>query len=234
MTDESPPPEPVSHSPAPPSQTHHPAPPKPRRPRIWLTVGEIVGVLALVVAGLSYWDTHRERVVSEKERSAEERRAAAQRAFAMTAEVQSDGDRLKLTPVHADQPIQAQVFLFPHQVRGDPVQVTGNARIEAGWFAHGLNKARERAHLKPEAGDARLPVGVVTTYLDGADTRTDRALYDIGYDAQHRLLGEPRIRLDGLSFAGRVGGGDLQARVDAVWARRTGQGAKPAPQGPPD
>ena len=231
---ESPPPapDPASHTPAPPPQTHHPEQPM-HRPRIWLTVGEIVGVLALVVAGLSYWDTHRERVVSEKERSAEQRRMAAQRAFAMIAEVQGDGDRLKLTPVHADQPIQAQVFLFPRQVRGDPVQVTGNARIEAGWFAHGLNKARERAHMKPEAGDARLPVGVVTTYLDGADTRTDRALYDIGYDAQHRLLGEPRIRLDGLSFAGRVGG-DLQARVDAVWARRTGQGKPPPPQGPPD
>jgi len=224
---------PPDHPPEPqPARATAPPHPKVRRPRIWLTVGEVVGVLALIVAGWGAWDSHRERINAEREHSVEERRQAAQRTFAMTAHPDGSGDRLQLEPVHADQPIQAQEFIFPKAVRGDPVQVTGNARIEAGWFAHGLNKARERAHLKPEAGDARLPVGVVTTYLSDGDTRTDRALYDIGYDAQHRLLGEPRIKLDGLSFVGRAGAGDLQARVDTIWARRTGQGS--TPQAPPD
>lgn len=194
-------------------------------------------MLALLVAGLSYWDSHRERVTTDAERRAEARRAAAQRAFLMTAEVQGGGDRLRLEPVHRDEPIQSQMFLFPKSLRSDTVQIAGQARIEADWFAHGLLKARDRAHLREGAGDERVPVGVITTYVADGEARTDQAVYDIGYTVEHRLLGGARVRLQGLSYLSR--GGDVQARVDAAWRRRIGEreaapAAKPAAEGPPD
>ncbi|MDB5456033.1 MAG: hypothetical protein JWP92_1618, partial [Caulobacter sp.] len=33
-----------------------------RLPLRWLTLAELVGVAALVIAGLGFWDSHRERV----------------------------------------------------------------------------------------------------------------------------------------------------------------------------
>ena len=49
-------------------------PPKKRLPLRWLTLAEIVGVAALAIAGLGYWDSHRERLQQDQDRVAAERR----------------------------------------------------------------------------------------------------------------------------------------------------------------
>ena len=47
-------------------------PPKKRLPLRWLTLAEIVGLAALVIAGLGYWDSHRERLQQDHERATAE------------------------------------------------------------------------------------------------------------------------------------------------------------------
>jgi hypothetical protein len=191
------------------------AKPKRRIPVRWLALSEIVAVAAVVIAGLGYWDNHREReqqsrdkAEAAREKRAEERASAVKQSFILTG--QASSERIRLSPVNPDQVIQTQTLTFPTPVRGDEVQTTGNPRIDRKWFEDGLKKARH--------GDgSRLPVGVVTTYIEDGETRSDRAIYFVGYSLKGRLLRGAEVQLDGLSVARRGVSGDLQAQVDALW-----------------
>ena len=159
-------------------------PRKKRLPLRWLTLAEVVGLVAVTIAGLGYWDSHRERTIEERVRSAAEReRKAEQQAqaragalkqtFLMTAAAQDAGDWLRLTSVHPEQVIQTQSLTFPSDVRADEVETTGNPRIEAGWFNAGLAKAlKARGRGGKEIQD-RVPVGIVTVYIEDGQTKTD-------------------------------------------------------------
>lgn len=195
--------------------------PRRRLPVRWLTLAELVGILALVVAALGWWDNHRERLQQDQERAAEARTRAAEAkreslksSFLLTGSVEGDGRRVRLASAHADQVIQTQTVIFPSAVRGDPVETTGNPRIEADWFEGGLKKAGVKA-----GQPRRVPVGVVTTYVEDGDMKTDRAIYAVASTLQGRLLRGARLQLDGISLVRRGVGGDLQAAVDAAWAR---------------
>lgn len=181
-----------------------------------MTIGEVVGVLALVVAGLSLWDTHQERVKEDRDRAAAERRAAGEAVFTMRGVVEADGQRLRLEPVHDDQVIQSQSFVFPAKLRGGEVRTTGDARIEADWIADGLRRNGPKAG-HGDGGDLSAPVGVTTTYLVDGQTVTDQSIYLIGYTLKPRLLLGAKVELEGLSLARRGVAGDLRAKVEAMW-----------------
>jgi hypothetical protein len=193
--------------------------PAPKR-KLWITISEVVGVLALVVAGLSFWDAHRDR-------SAGERRAADQQAaesvLVLTGEADGSGDRIRLEPMNRAQAVQSQTLVFPAAIRVDPVQIdAAQPRIDKDWIVAGLKKVQEaekKAGRKP-AAEGRLPVGVITTYIQDGATRTDRAIYRIGYTVSSNLIGVERVKLEGLSLARRGVRGDLKAQVEALWARR--------------
>jgi hypothetical protein len=197
--------------------------PGPSRPRLrWLTLAELVGVLALVVAAAGWWDSHREHLQEDRERAAaaktqaaEAKRATLRESFLLTGS--GDTERLRLAPARGDQVIQTQTLVFPSAVRKDPVETTGNPRIDRRWFESGLKDAHA---LPKDDAEARLPVAVETAYVDAGETRTDRAIYWIAYSAKHRLLRGSQVQLDGLSLARRGVTGDLQAAVDAVWAKQ--------------
>ena len=198
-------------------------PARKRLPLRWLTLAEFVGIVAVAIAALGYWDNHRERAQTERERvaeaqekKAEARAGALKLAFLMTATPEADGQRLRLASVHPEQVIQTQAVSFPTAIRGDAVQTTGNPRIEAGWFDGGLAKAEHRARRR----QGRLPVGVVTVFIDDGQPKTDRAIYLIGYSLHPRVLRADRVEMEGLSLVRRGVGEDIQAAVDALWARQ--------------
>jgi hypothetical protein len=190
-----------------------------RLPLRWLTLAEIIGVLALVIAGLGYWDSHRERAqqdreraVAAKERQAEIKASAVKPGFLMTGTLEGAGDRVRLTSVHPEQVIQTQTLWFPAAVRADSVETTGNPRIEAAWIEAGLRRAAGKSK------HGRAPVGVLTVFIEDGQTKTDRAIYQLGYSLHPRMLRGDRLELEGLSLARRGVAGDLQAAVDALWA----------------
>jgi hypothetical protein len=204
-----------------------------RLPLRWLTLAELVGILAVVIAALGYWDAHHERALTESERAAaaREKRAEAQAGalkltFLMTAAPEGEGDRLRLTAVHPEQVIQTQAISFPHEVRGDAVQTTGNPRIEAGWFEGGLDRALHERDEKRRQG-LRLPVGVVTSFIEDGQTKTDRAIYLLGYSLKPRMLRSDKAELEGLSLVRRGVGDDMQSALDAAWAKQAPPPAKP-------
>jgi hypothetical protein len=188
----------------------------------WIRISEVVGVAAVIIAILNFWDNHTERRLAEKAQAVADQRAAAAPAFVLVGTADADGGRIRLSPVHPDQPIQSQVFFFPADIRDKPVETTGAARIEASWIDSGLRKAAGKSG--GDGGDLRLPVGVSTTYLADGDTRTDNAVYDIGYRLEHRFLRPDRVVLEGLSSVRRGVRGDLRAASEQLYRSR--QGAK--------
>src|SRR5205814_2103512 len=100
--------------------------------------------------------------------------------------------------------------------RAEPVETTGNPRIDRRWLEDGLKKADR----KPDAGgERRVPVGVITTYVEAGEMKTDRAIYAVAYSLQGRFLRGSTVKLEGVSLLRRGVAGDLQAAVDAAWRR---------------
>jgi hypothetical protein len=205
---------------------------KKRLPFRWLSLAELVGIVAVAIAALGYWDSHRERTLTERERAqeAQEKRAEAKAgalklSFLMTGTPESAGERLRLATVHPEQVIQTQTISFPSEVRPDPVETTGNPRIEAGWLEGGLSKAEHARGAKLRQG--RMPVGVVTEFIEDGQTKTDRAIYRVGYSARPRMLRADKVELEGLSLVRRGVGPDMQAAVDQLWTSQSPPPAKP-------
>lgn len=205
---------------------------KKRLPFRWLSLAELVGIVAVAIAALGYWDSHRERTLTERERAqeAQEKRADAKAgalklSFLMTGTPESEGERLRLATVHAEQVIQTQTISFPSEVRPDPVETTGNPRIEAGWLGGGLSRA-EHAH-GDKSRQGRMPVGVVTEFIEDGQTKTDRAIYRVGYSVHPRMLRADKVELEGLSLVRRGVGPDMQAAVDQLWNSQNPPAAKP-------
>ena len=192
-----------------------------RLPIRWLTLAEIVGVAALVITGLSFWDTHRERVRDDRdrataasERQAEAKAAALKQTFVMTGAREDDGGKVRLTSINDGQVIQTQTVWFPSEIRSDSVETTGNPRLEAGWIENGLRKHAGKVKT------GRVPVGVLTVFLEDGQTKTDRAVYQLGYSIHPRTLRADKVELEGLSVARRDVSGDLQAAAGNLWSAR--------------
>jgi hypothetical protein len=195
--------------------------PSKRLPIRWLTLAEIVAVAALVITGLSFWDSHRERVREDRERAAaaSERQAEAQAAarkmtFVMTGTREKGGETIRLISVNDGQVIQTQTVWFPAELRSDSVETTGNPRLEIGWIEKGLRKKAGKAKT------GRVPVGVLTVFIEDGVTKTDRAIYQLGYSIHPRTLRADKVELEGLSLARRGVSGDLQAAAGNLWSAR--------------
>lgn len=195
--------------------------PRKRLPIRWLTLAEIVGLAALVIAGLGYLDAHRERTQEERtraeaarERQTEARANALRQSFLMSGTPDKAGEHIRLSAVHPDQLIQTQTVWFPAAVRADSVETTGNPRLEAAWIEAGLRKAAGKVKT------GRVPVGVLTVFIEDGQTKTDHAVYWLGYSLHPRTLRPDKVELEGLSLARRGVAGDLQAAADNLWASR--------------
>ncbi|MBR7619508.1 hypothetical protein JKL49_08930 [Phenylobacterium sp. 20VBR1] len=193
--------------------------PRKRLPLRFLTLAEIVGVVAVVVAVLGYWDSHRERTqearekaLAARERQVEARANTLKQAFLMTGAPEGSGDRIRLSSLRDEQVIQTQTIWFPKDIRAASVETTGNPRLEVSWIEDGLRKARTK--------EGRVPVGVLTVFIEDGQTKTDRAVYQVGYSLHARTLRKAKVELDGLSLARRGVTGDLQAAADNLWTAR--------------
>lgn len=188
--------------------------------RRWITLGETVAVLALVISALTLWNSYAERKHNEVN---EQAAASASNGAAHVLRLKgtrTDKDRqLSLSPLRDDQTIQSQTVRFPSALGVAPVDTAGDPRIEAGWFDSALRKARAAAGRKETtAGDERLPVEIVTHYLVGGEDRTDDAIYEVGYRVESHLFGAS-VLLHGISLAEQAGKSG-QARLDRLWSAR--------------
>ncbi len=194
-----------------------------RRTRLrWVTLGETVGIIAVLISGLGLWNNYQQH----REERAEKAAAVSPAPFHLKAAASADGDTLSLTPVVTNHAIQGQTLRFPPSFKLSPVTTTSDARIEAGWFGGAL-KADRHTRLLPEAtqGDERVPVMIETDYLANGTPLKARAFYDIGYALEGHFLRGSSVRLRGLSLIGKAPESDTAAdqRLAALWEARAGK-----------
>jgi hypothetical protein len=180
--------------------------------RRWLSIGETVGILALVISGISLWDSHQDRV--ETRAAASKPKPVHVAPLVLTASADSEGEILRLASPNADRVIQTQTIVFPTALDLARVDTVGNSRIEADWFASALRSA-----VGDDRGNGRLPVGIITHYTDNGTEREDVAIYDIGHGWRSRLLQRDVPVLEGISLVSRAPK-DLQATLDSRWTKR--------------
>jgi hypothetical protein len=189
--------------------------------RFWLTVGEVVAVAGLGLAALNYWENHRDReeTLAQAAKQAQQQKVSV---FVMRAEADADGKRVMLEPTSAAQVVQTQRYVFPGAVLNHAREIgAGRPQIDLVWFEGGLRnalKAARKAGAPYPKGEAMLPVGIVTTYIEAGETHTDQSIYRVGYLADPGLLGALKLNLTGAALVKRGVTGDLQKAVDAAWA----------------
>jgi hypothetical protein len=190
--------------------------------RRWLTLGEVIAVLALIISALTLWNSYRERTNAEAEHAHETAQSAKKASLLiLKATPDKDGRTLSLAPRSDEQAIQDQTIYFPGKMGVSPAQTSSDARIEKRWFDGALIDARKAAGVEASLGDARMPVLIETHYLADGDAHVDRAIYEVGYVTSHSLIGGTDVHLRGLSRTGAVKSVDQgQKQVDAIWATR--------------
>jgi len=186
--------------------------------RRWVSLGEVLGVAAVLISGLTLWNNWSDRRETKAEQAATEQRASAKAAKLVLLAADGGKQTLTLKPAAAEQSVQSQTVLFPSALGVSPAATTGEPRIEGGWFDHALVKAREAAGLPDNSrGDERLPVVIVTQFLADGDPHEDVALYDVGYTIAGKFLGGHSVTLRGISLVAKVKRDHAQARLDARW-----------------
>ncbi len=154
----------------------------------------------------------------DKQEAALEARQTAQAKSILVLRANGEGGRIRLAPANADQVVQSQVFYFPSPVRKGPIQITGEGRIDVGWFADGLKRTLHGA--ADDGSEQNLPVGISTTFVEDGDVKTDNSLYQLGFTVHPRLLQGAEVRIEGVALSRRALAGALQGVVDAAWARQ--------------
>jgi len=185
--------------------------------RRWITLGEILAVIGVLISALALWNSWSERSAAEKERAA----AKAEQANVsrhLLLKSSGGGKRLALAAHDPDQAIQSQRLIFPSVFELGAFDTT-EPRIEAEW----VKRARKKAQKKDEKvrGDSRIPVAITTSFVADGRTFTDTALYDIGYKASDGGVFEgSEVELKGLSLIERTTAAKAQRRLDSLWAGR--------------
>jgi hypothetical protein len=187
--------------------------------RRWITLGEILAVIGVLISGLALWNSWSEREAAEKERAAEKAQQASVSQI-LLLRPSGGGKRLALAAHDPDQAIQSQTLLFPSAF-GLGAFDTTEPRIEAEWVKRAVKKAHEKDGKV--RGDARMPVAIVTRFVADGRSFTDTALYDVGYkESGGGLFEGSEVELKGLSLIGRSTAATAQKRLDSLWAARAG------------
>ncbi|WP_454797686.1 hypothetical protein [Novosphingobium lindaniclasticum] len=188
--------------------------------RRWITLGEVLAVVAVVISGLTLWNNWTARSDGEAVKQADAQRASTRAATLVLVATSSGEQVLTLKPASPEQSVQSQTILFPTTLAVAPAETTGEPRIEARWFERELEKARNEARLPDNSrGDERLPVAIRTRFLVDGEPHEDVALYDIGYSVSGRFLSGHSVALRGVSLISHVKSGAAQSKLDARWER---------------
>jgi hypothetical protein len=188
--------------------------------RRWITLGEVLAVIGVLISALALWNSYAERRSNEAERQAEKaEKGSVSRTLLLKAS--GGGKRLDLAPRDPEQAISGQNILFPSPL-DTRIEALVEPRIEADWVKRAVKKAHDLGRKEQKGpGDARMPVAITTSFDSGGAAFAETGIYDIGYrESGGGLFGGTDVALSGLSLVERVRPGKAQARLDAIWNAR--------------
>lgn len=176
--------------------------------RRWLSLGETVAVVAVLISALTLWNTYDARKTEEAERRAEKTNTKPQSIGLIATEAGGAGLAFKA----AGCALQSTEIRFPSALGIDTENTVLEHRIKTDWLESALLKAVDK-----DARDGRLPV-VITSRCEADDgPRTETAIYDIVYHIEPRVILGRTVKLRGLVRRERVAGDDAAARLDKLW-----------------
>lgn len=187
--------------------------------RRWLTIGELVAVAGVIIAGVSLWLSWADKRDEASKKAAEAKKvAAAESRLDLRARVSEAGLQAVLSdPAHE---ILETTAIFPTALGIDP-QAPVLPRIESSAFSRAVLAATDKG---PDERQGRLPVLVTVSYRAGDATRQGNAIVELVWRTSGRMLAGRELRIDAARVRER--GGD-QARIDALWAQEVARlGAK--------
>ncbi len=183
--------------------------------RRWITLGEVLAVVAVLISAATLWNSYSERKSAEAERSAAaQKEERTETALVLRARAEDEGRKLALEPVASDQVMQSQRLVFPSKLGLKPIETAGDARVEARWIADALKKVEAE---RSTAGDLRVPVAIVSRFTGKSEVRQAAALYQLAYAREGHLLGGSSVRLRGLSLVERIRTNEAQAAADKAF-----------------
>ena len=176
------------------SETH-----EQRRRRLrWLTLGEIIAVIAVAISALGLWKTWQDKpdkpVVVEKQ--------ATTVPLTLRGVARKDGRSLLVEPVEAGHSLDSATVSFDDE----RFELAGNAQLDAGDFERAIDKSDSAKGEKPSDGLHRLPLRIDARYVEAGQARRSAANYALVYRWEEGgLFGGRSLRLVGLSLVSRGG-----------------------------
>lgn len=207
MTDPLPPPESTPETPAEKAEA------RAIRKR-WVTLGELLAVAGVIIAALTLWNSFYERRDAEQVRQ-DERRAAQESAAAESRRiglVATDKGGSSLAFKGVECALQSTDITFPAALGVGPQFTVTVHEIQSDWFAKPLRKLTDGTKQR----DGRIPVLIESRCIGASGARLERAIYDIVYRMEPRILQSRAVRVRGLIFREQAGT-NAKARLDALW-----------------
>lgn len=179
--------------------------------RRWLTIGEIVAVAGVIIAGVSLWLSWADKRDEATQKAVEASKAkAAETRLDLRASVGEGGRQVTLAdPAHE---VLDTAIAFPKALNVS-AQAPVLPRIESSWFSGAVLGVTDKS---ADEREGRLPVLVTVSYRAGDATKQDRAIVELVWRTSGRMLAGRELRIEAARVRER--GGD-QARIDSLWAQ---------------
>ena len=158
--------------------------------RRWITLGETIALLALVVSALGVWLSWRSSNAEKATRVVEQRQSIP---LTLRGVADRDGSDLTISPVESSHGLQSLTVA----IKGaSPIEVGSDGRLSAGDVQSAL-KDREK---EPKDRTLSVPVRISARYVEMGKDRRGGGNYVLRYKWEGGgLFGGRSLRLVGLS-----------------------------------
>ena len=165
--------------------------PEQRRRRLrWLTLGELLAVIAVAISALGLWQNWKTR--DQPTTVVEQRQPIA---LALRGKAEDDGRSLVITPVEPGHALQSLVVTMPGV--NSAVNVGSDGELSADELEDALGKSAEDGK-----GTHRLRVRIQTDYVESGENRRSSGNYALTYRWKDGgLFGGRSLRLVSMSRA---------------------------------
>ena len=183
--------------------------------RRWITLGEIVAIVGLIISALALWNSWAERrdarAIRADEQAAAREAAAAERRHIGLVATDAGGDALTFKGVECA--LQSTDISFPTKLGATPRNTVLEHRIEASWVAKPLLSLTDGG---ADRKNGRLPVLIKSQCIGVGGPRVESAIYDVVWETEPHLLGGRSLKLRGMMLRRQVTSNGQQ-QLDALW-----------------
>jgi hypothetical protein len=180
--------------------------------RRWVTLAEVVAVVGVLIAALTWWQGWSDRRADKADKAATAAVSAKERGRVdLIATVRDGGQELLLAD--ASHEMSEATVTWPSALSSEVQRPPADPIVAVAPIEDALLKATDGG---TDDRSGRVPAMIAVTFLDGDVRRTTTGIYDVIWRTQGRVLRGRTLRFEGLRLRER---GGVPKRLDAIWAR---------------